>query len=84
MLGFWHFDFSGPRRAERMVVVPLWLPLPAASLLPALWLAWTQREARRRRAGLCPACGYDLRASPDRCPECGAAAASAAAAAGPR
>ena len=54
--------------------VPLLVP---AGLL-AIWplAAGMRRGAnrwatRRRRAGRCPACGYDLRASPERCPECG-------------
>jgi hypothetical protein len=45
------------------------------AILPLSWIALrfrTKYKTRRAtRHGLCPACGYDLRASPDRCPECG-------------
>lgn len=48
-----------------------WLAATALSALPAFWL-FRRIFSRRRQAGLCPTCGYDLRATPDRCPECGA------------
>lgn len=57
---------------------PAWLLPILFSILPARWLTALKRRRRVQRLGLCPACGYDLRASPERCPECGTRASIAA------
>jgi 4-amino-4-deoxy-L-arabinose transferase-like glycosyltransferase len=56
------------------VFVRFWQLLVIVSL-PALVLAAFAISSRVRapRQGRCAICGYDLRASPDRCPECGTA-----------
>ena len=53
---------------------PLWSVVAATALLPAVWLLRAQSRRNRRRRQQCVNCGYDLRASPKRCPECGTAA----------
>jgi hypothetical protein len=47
-------------------LIPL-AAIVAIDLLRRLRARWR----RRRLRGLCPVCAYDLRATPDRCPECG-------------
>ena len=56
------------------LALPHWAVALVALMLAVPWLAQliaTRRRRCRSRLGLCPACGYDLRASPGRCPECG-------------
>jgi hypothetical protein len=48
---------------------PLWVP--GALLASAALVSGYRAGFRRRTAGHCPHCGYDLRATPERCPECG-------------
>jgi hypothetical protein len=73
-------DARSAQRQSRMLTitwfsVPHWFLGIPCSVPLLLWVRSYARAVasrRRLRQSLCPACGYDLRATPDRCPECGA------------
>jgi hypothetical protein len=74
-----HMTFAASRASappgfttnHRLIVIPYWSPALLFSILPALWTWRFIKYGHRRKAGHCPKCNYDLRATPDRCPECG-------------
>jgi hypothetical protein len=58
---------------------PSWIFVVPCTIAPVLWLRRWRKHRRDFTVGHCPACGYDLRATPQgdgdllpRCPECGA------------
>ncbi|HEY8668182.1 MAG TPA: hypothetical protein VIL86_16155 [Tepidisphaeraceae bacterium] len=75
---WWHSG-SGPDQLfstniqfYNSIILPLWIfALPPLAL--AVFYAWWRNHWRNYmvRRGLCRSCGYDLRATPTRCPECG-------------
>lgn len=68
------YDDAGMRHFLHIhaVLFNCWLVLLATTPLPIIAFADAIRRRRRRKVGRCLSCGYDLRATPDRCPECGA------------
>jgi hypothetical protein len=64
--------FGGPI-GYTAFTIRYWFLLLLSGALPAVWFWKWHRHARRQAAGQCDSCGYDLRASADRCPECGTA-----------
>lgn len=74
-MGFYYHNSTFVGGRKRSTEFPLYAPLLIFAAAPALWLRNALTLRRRRRLGLCPQCGYDLRAGPSRCPECGWAAA---------
>lgn len=69
---------SGMTEAWLNVRIPYWAPALLAAIAPLWWLVRGRTWRRRQRVaqGRCAECGYDLRATPGQCPECGAAAVS--------
>ena len=74
----WGFEInwwtSGtPSDTYTYVITPMWFWLGVSMICP-LWGFHRRRHGRgdRERRGLCVQCGYDLRGSRERCPECGA------------
>jgi hypothetical protein len=72
--------FSGPSSGGKVVPrynsrevlgIAYWILLAMTTVLPATRLIAWKRLRRRVANGLCLRCGYDLRASSGRCPECG-------------
>jgi hypothetical protein len=51
-----------------------WLVALLLLVPPAMWVIKRVKTRRLRKTGRCVNCRYDLRATPNRCPECGAAA----------
>jgi hypothetical protein len=69
--------FAGQYR-EREIRIEWWVVVAVSFVLPLVWqtrrLVIREREISRRRKlekSICITCGYDMRATPERCPECG-------------
>ena len=64
-----------PSRTGWILAFPIWAATAVSSVLPALFFTSVWKRRSLRQSGHCPRCGYDLRATPDRCPECGSVSA---------
>jgi hypothetical protein len=72
------YDFDGYTNHERRqrhisASIPVEIIVVVLLVAAGLFAIRSRRERRRQGQSLCAVCGYDLRAAPERCPECGTA-----------
>ena len=71
------FAYHRPTLTERArtrivsITIPHWIVFLCSGIV-VVWCVRRYRRARALGPTQCTACGYDLRATPNRCPECGA------------
>lgn len=67
--GYQHFaDIPpSPQYSDYYFMAPHWLFVVLGGVVPFIWMLRRCRHA----PNCCITCGYDLRATPDKCPECG-------------
>ena len=69
--GFWFQSMDTALGRTTVVVLRAWFLLLLTALYPIAWMRNLFIALRQPKAGCCSSCGYDLRATPGRCPECG-------------
>ena len=70
----WETGSSPELYISRRLLLPSAFPTALFAIAPVhfilRFMRWRRRQTRIS-TGLCPNCGYDMRSSPDQCPECG-------------
>jgi hypothetical protein len=65
------FRLIRPEAGQETLALPNWFLCLLSVPLPGVYAVVFASRRQRHQPGLCKNCGYDMRATSERCPECG-------------